>query len=80
MTGPREEHGRLTDREKEMLTLISEGWSTTEILRMMNIKMATFKTHLDHIQRALGATNRPHAVRLAMERGLIGNEPHSKAS
>jgi DNA-binding NarL/FixJ family response regulator len=70
----------LTDREKQILTLISEGWDTKDILEQLNIKMATFKTHLDHVFRALGAANRAHAVRLGMERGLIEYESRAGAS
>lgn len=61
----------LTDRETQMIKLISDGWGTDDIMQQMNIKRATFKTHLDHIMRALGAANRPHAVAEALRRGLI---------
>lgn len=61
----------LTQKEQQVLQMIANGQSTKEICRELDIGEATVRTHMDHIRRALGAVNKPNAVRIGMERGLI---------
>lgn len=69
--------GPLSGREREVLTLIADGLALSEIGRQLTISLATVRTHAANVYRKLGARNRPHAVALALRRGLI--EPDGKA-
>jgi DNA-binding CsgD family transcriptional regulator len=57
---PAEEDGgwRLTRRERELVTLMARGRSTTQICTLQGISRETFKTHLKHIYEKTGAHGR----------------------
>ena len=65
------EQPSLSQRELEVLQLLSEGWSNQEIGRFANLSLGTVKFHLAHIFEKLGAANRAEAVRRAAESGLL---------
>jgi LuxR family transcriptional regulator, maltose regulon positive regulatory protein len=62
---------RLSEREREVLRLLSEMLSTAEIGTEMYISVNTVKTHLRSIYRKLSAAHRGEAVRRARELELI---------
>ena len=62
----------LTAREHEVLTLLSKGLDVAEIARRLYISPHTLKTHIRNLLRKLGAHGRVEAVRIAVERGLVG--------
>ncbi len=64
----------LTEREKEVLTLLVKGRSNSDIAARLNISMATAKFHLTNIFGKLGAKNRVEAVTIALEHHLIAKE------
>ncbi|MCX5417095.1 response regulator transcription factor [Streptomyces sp. NBC_00059] len=73
MTGasvPAELPDGLTPREAEVLVLIAEGLSNTEIARTLHISRATVKTHINNLFAKTGARDRTGAVRYAYGRGL----------
>ena len=61
----------LTDREREVLTLVAEGRSNREIGSEIHIEESTVKTHLKTIFTKLHAESRTEAVSLATRRGLL---------
>ena len=61
----------LSDREREVLKLLSAMLSTAEIGTEMYISVNTVKTHLRSIYRKLSAARRGEAVRRARELNLI---------
>jgi DNA-binding NarL/FixJ family response regulator len=61
----------LTAREREVLTLVANGLSNTEISRHLNISLATAKTHLGHLLAKLDARDRIQLVILAYRTGLV---------
>ena len=61
----------LTPREIEVLERLAEGLANKAIALRLGISDQTVKFHIASIIGKLGATNRTHAVRLAVRRGLI---------
>jgi DNA-binding NarL/FixJ family response regulator len=62
---------RLTDREREVLTLIARGLSNTEIIEHLHLSTGTVKTHIGHLLAKLHARDRAQLVITAYESGLI---------
>jgi LuxR family transcriptional regulator, maltose regulon positive regulatory protein len=58
---------RLTEREAEVLELLSQGMSYQQIGEKLFVSMATVKTHLQRIYRKLEVKNRTAAIRAAGE-------------
>jgi len=61
----------LTEREREVLTLIGLGLSNTEIAGRLYVSMSTTKTHIGRLLMKLGARDRAHLVIAAYEAGLV---------
>jgi len=61
----------LTEREREVLRLVSGMLNTAEVASEMYISVNTVKTHLKSIYRKLAATHRGEAVRRARQLELI---------
>lgn len=55
----------LTERQREVYQLMCEGMSNHLIAQALNISTGTVKNHLSVIFKALHASNRTHAARLA---------------
>lgn len=62
---------RLTQREQEVLALIAEGCSAPQIGRRLYLSPATVKTHMKHLYKKLGVSDRAAATAVAMRDGLI---------
>ncbi len=56
---------RLTDREKEIFSLIGAGYSTRNIIAELNIKPNTVETHKKNIKQKLGLKNISEVNQLA---------------
>ena len=61
----------LTDREREVLTLVGRGMSNTEIAAELYVSPATAKAHVSHVMTKLLARDRAQLVVIAYESGLI---------
>ncbi|MEU1629999.1 response regulator transcription factor [Streptomyces sp. NPDC020096] len=61
----------LSEREVEVLRLVSQGLTNAEIGRKLFIGEATVKTHLLRAYRKLDVSDRTAAVITALERGLL---------
>ncbi len=62
----------LTRRERDVLAVLVNGHSNREIARRLELKEVTVKVHLKGVFRKLGAANRTHAVRTALQLGWEG--------
>jgi DNA-binding NarL/FixJ family response regulator len=61
----------LTDREREVLGEIAQGYANPEIARRLYLSEATVKTHVGRILAKLGLRDRVHVVIFAYDHGLV---------
>jgi DNA-binding NarL/FixJ family response regulator len=61
----------ITEREREVLTLIARGLSNTEIARDLYVTLGTVKTHIGRLLSKLDARDRAQLVIAAYEAGLV---------
>jgi DNA-binding NarL/FixJ family response regulator len=61
----------LTEREREVVTLVGEGLSNDEIAERLYVSVATAKTHVSRAMLKLGARDRAQLVVFAYEAGLV---------
>nr|WP_092071659.1 response regulator transcription factor [Dendrosporobacter quercicolus]NSL49507.1 response regulator transcription factor [Dendrosporobacter quercicolus DSM 1736]SDM28902.1 two component transcriptional regulator, LuxR family [Dendrosporobacter quercicolus] len=64
---------RLSEREKEVLQLISQGLGNKEISEKLYISESTVKNHLRNILDKLHLQNRMQLIAFAYQHGLAGN-------
>ena len=62
----------LTEREREVLSLIGEGLSNSEIAERLVVSHATARTHVSRAMTKLGARDRAQLVVFAFQSGLAG--------
>ena len=68
---PAPEETPLSTREQEVVALISEGATNSEIASRLYLSPHTIKEHTSAIYRKLGVRNRAEAVRAAQRLGLV---------
>ena len=73
---PRRSEYNLTQREHDILALLSEGRSNRSIAQSLYLSEKTVKAHLAAIFRKLGVTNRTQAAMMAVQMG-VGPAPAS---
>ena len=61
----------LTAREIEVLRWVAHGKSAWEVGEILLIAKRTVDAHVQTVVRKLGASNRTHAVALALRDGII---------
>jgi DNA-binding CsgD family transcriptional regulator len=61
---------RITARELDVLELVAEGHTTSEIARALWITEDTVRTHIKRLLSRLEARTRAHAVAIAFREGL----------
>ena len=68
--GKRPDYG-LTDRERQVLSLLVQGLSNAAIAARLMISLATVKFHVRGILTKLGVSSRTQAVALALQQNLV---------
>ena len=61
----------LTEREFEILQLVSQGYSNQEISKKIFVSSHTVKAHLENIYRKFHVDNRIRAIIIALQNDLI---------
>ena len=72
---PEERLGVLTEREREVLTLVGTGLTNSEIAQTLFLAEATVKTHIGHILAKLALRDRVGMVVFAYDTGLVRPQP-----
>jgi DNA-binding NarL/FixJ family response regulator len=67
----RSRYEKLTDRERDVLRLIAEGYTAPEIGEKLFISPKTVDTYKQRINEKLGLTHRADYVKLALKLGLL---------
>lgn len=75
--GSAEKLETLTDRELEVLTVVAQGLTNSEIASRLYLSEATVKTHISHILSKLDLRDRVHMVLVAYNAGLVRPDPYA---
>jgi two-component system response regulator NreC len=67
----RDSYAKLTAREKEVLKLIGEGYTSREIAEMLFLSIHTVERHRTNIMDKLGMHNKGQLIRFAIRKGLV---------
>ena len=61
----------LTAREREVLQLVAEGHTNSQIAKLLNISLKTVKAHRSNLMQKLDLHDRGELIKLAIQRGII---------
>ncbi len=67
----RDSYAKLTDREREVLKLIGEGYTSREIAELLFLSINTVERHRTNIMDKLGMHNKSQLIRFAIRKGLV---------
>lgn len=68
---PLDVYHRLSDREREILTLIAKGYANKDIAELLVISVKTVESHRARIMNKLELRTRPELVDYAIKKGLL---------
>jgi two-component system response regulator NreC len=69
--GEKDSYQHLTDRERETLKLVAEGYTAKEIADMLFISLRTVETHKSNLMKKLNIHNKADLIRFAIRKGVI---------
>jgi DNA-binding CsgD family transcriptional regulator len=62
---------RLSSRERELVALVAQGHTDTQIAAQLYISVSTVRSHLDRIRDKTSCRRRADLTRLALQAGLV---------
>ncbi|HEU5230827.1 MAG TPA: response regulator transcription factor [Ktedonobacteraceae bacterium] len=68
--------GELTEREREVLVLVSRGYTNKQIAETLSMSEKTARNHVSHILEKLGLSRRSEAAAFAVEHKLVPRREH----
>jgi len=71
MKGSQDPYEQLTNREREVLKLVAEGYTTQEIAAMLVLSPKTVERHKTNLMGKLDIHNRTELVKYALRKGII---------
>ena len=71
---PLDVYDTLTSREREVLHLTAEGYSSTDVSGVLSISPRTAEAHRANLMRKLGFHSQADLIRYALRRGIISIE------
>ena len=63
--------GKLSPRERELVILVAQGRTDSQIAAQLFISVRTVRSHLDRIRDKTGCRRRADLTRLALTTGLV---------
>lgn len=69
--GEADPYQQLTDREREMLKLIAEGYTAKEIADLLVLSVRTVETHKSNLMKKLNIRNKADLIKFAIRKGII---------
>jgi len=70
-SGTSKKKGRLSNREREVLQAVAEGYSTKQIAEMLEVSVKTIEAHRANLMKKLDARSAVELTRCAYEMGII---------
>ena len=67
-------YSTLTHREREVLSLVAEGYTNAEIATLLEINSRTDETHRANMMRKLGLCTLAELFRFALRRGISSSD------
>lgn len=64
---------QLTEREQQVLELIAQGKSNSEIAAVLHLSESAIKYHANHVFSKLGVSDRTQAALFAVKRGMVNS-------
>lgn len=61
----------VTNREREVLALVAQGYSNKMVAKQLGINVTTVKNHLTNLMAKMGCHDRTSAAMIALDKGLI---------
>ena len=68
-------HIPLTDRERQVLALVAQGYTNREVGLMLGLSPKTVEAHRAHTMNKLGLRRRVEMVQYALREGYLTPEP-----
>jgi len=68
-------YARLTTREREILKLLAEGYTSPEIAEFLHLSVKTVSAHRQHIMEKLDLHRPAELIKYAIRKGLVEAEP-----
>jgi len=71
-------HHRLSQREKEVLTMVAQGYTNQQIADKLYLSVKTVETYKARVMEKLNLRSRVELVRYALQQGLLSKDGQSQ--